>query len=729
MVLVWVAAWVLGLLAAQVPYGMYVMPLVGVGLAGAAWRFPRWRRQGLVAWVWVVAGLIGLLAGFYLQWRTPQPGPKDISTKAPQFDVVVTGKALNVPRLNASGKRRFFLAVEWIEMGEAPYTRMERVTGNLYVTVAPDQAEGVTPGRKVSVKGDLYLPVTAAFRGGFDFKNYLAQYHTFAGIRGEKVTVDTQSGQGWGLWQIRQRITDVHRQALGNEGGPLVSAMVLGARVVDLDTNLRAAFTRAGLAHTIAASGFHVSLLLGAVLALTYHLGWRVQLAAGLVALVVFVMLAGFEAGVARASLMGAVGLWGLVQTGQGDVTGKRQPLPLLLIVAAVLLLYNPNWITNLGFQFSFLATLGLMLWATPIAQRLTILPPALAELIAVPTAAYLWTLPLQLHTFGLINTYAILLNAVAAPLVMVLTLGGMVTAVIGLAQFQLGVWAASLLQYPLDLLLAIVNWTNQLPWNSIAAGRITVGQLLLLYGLLGLLCTGWLWQKRRWLWAVLFGIASVWLPLLVSHATRLQFTALDAGRIPVMVVQARGRVAVINAGDERTVRFTLLPFLQLQGVNRIDVGVAWPGVPNQGWTDLQRAIPVRALYGEGGNALTDLQAVTVGPVTFHLTNTEPPLLRLTAGRESLVWLPASTLAQQDAWVRQGVPPAQVLWWGGGTLGNRLLQSLQPYAAIASNFRVRRGDMERLERLQIRTFVTGQAGAVQWQPGQGFSGGRQESAG
>lgn len=694
--LVWAGAWVLGLLVAQVPYGMYVLPVAGLVLALVALRMPKWRRQGLVAWVWVVAGVVGLLAGLYLQWRTPQPGPNDISTKAPQFDVVVTGRALNLPRLNASGKRRFFLAVEQIEVGEAPYIRTERVTGNLYVTVAPDQAEGVTPGRKVSVKGDLYLPVTAAFRGGFDFKNYLAQHNTFAGMRGETVTVDPASGQRWGFWWIRQRIADVHRQALGDEQGPLVSAMVVGARVVDLDTNLRAAFTRAGLAHTIAASGFHVSLLLGTVLALTHRLGLRAQLVAGLLALAGFALLAGFEAGVARASVMGAVGLWGLVQTGQGDVTGKRQPLPLLLLVAASLLLYNPNWIGNLGFQFSFLATLGLMLWATPIAQRLTLLPPALAEWIAVPTAAYLWTLPLQLYTFGLINTYTIPLNAVAAPLVMVLTLGGMVTAVIGLVQFQLGVWAASLLRYPLSLLLAIVNWTNQLPGNSLAAGKITAGQLVLLYGLLGLLCWGWLWQRRRWLWVVLFGIASVLVPLLVGHATRLEFTALDTGRIPVMVVQARGRVAVINAGNERTVRFTLLPFLQLQGVNAIDVGVAWPGVPNQGWTDLQRVMPVRALYGEGVQGfsprpLAQLSEVSLGLVRFEVTNTQPPLLRMTARNESLVWLPDSTFAQQDVLVRQGVPPAQVLWWSGGTLGNNLLRALQPYGAIASNFRVRRG--------------------------------------
>ncbi|APB33822.1 ComEC/Rec2-related protein [Gloeomargarita lithophora Alchichica-D10] len=740
------SAWVLGLLAALVPYRLGGISLGGVALAGlagvlagVALRLPRLRRWGLGWWVWLMAGLIVVAAGFYLQWRTPQPGPQDISRKAPEFDVVVTGKALNLPRLNSSGKRRFFLETQQIELGEAPYTRTERVTGNLYVTVAPEQAEGVTPGRQVSVKGDIYLPVTAAFRGGFDFKNYLAQNNTFAGLRGEEVYFTDPTGTGtWGFWQLRQRIVAVHRQALGEQRGPLVSAMVVGARVVDLDASLRTAFTRAGLAHTIAASGFHVSLLLGTVLALTNRLGLRTQMLAGLGALGLFVMLAGFEAGVARASLMGSVGLWGLVQTGEGDVTGKRQPLHLLLLVAAVLLLYNPTWIGTLGFQFSFLATLGLMLLANPIAQSLTFLPPALAELIAVPTAAYLWTLPLQLYSFGLINTYAILLNAVAAPLITVLTLGGMVTAVIGLIQFQAGVGVAALLTYPLDFLLAIVAWTNQLPFNSLAAGKITAGQMVLIYVLLGLVCSGWDWWRRRWLWVSLFAVTTVLIPLVYGQATRLQLTVLETGKIPVMVLENRGKIGVINAGDEKTVKFTLLPFLQLQGVNQIDVGIALPGVPNEGWTNLNAVMPLRQFYGElpktplakiTPQPLDALQNVSLGEMNLTISNTKPTLLRVSAGNESLVWVPESSFAEQDALVTQGLLPANVLWWSGGTLGNRLLQTLQPYGAIASNFRVKKGDMGRLERLQISTFVTGQAGAVQWRPRRGFAGGRQESAG
>jgi hypothetical protein len=149
--------------------------------------------------------------------------------------------------------------------------------------------------------------------------------------------------------------------------------------------------------------------------------------------------------------------------------------------------------------------------------------------------------------------------------------------------------------------------------------------------------------------------------------------------------------------------------------------------------------MPVRQCYGDlpdpkprqssRPNPCPPCRVLRLGAVRFAVTATQPPLLQITAGNENVVWLPESSFAQQDALVKQGVlpTPPNVLWWSGGTVGNRFLQALQPYGAIASHFRVKKGDLGRLERLKIPTFVTGQAGAVEWRPGRGFAAGRQES--
>lgn len=722
-------AFMAGLLVTAIPYAAYAMPLVGIGLAFASRRF--W-RMGPPWWVWLLAGVVALGASFYLDLRLPRPAVDDISRKAPAFDVVVEGRVVAEPRFTQSGKVRFNFAVERLTRGSGEFAQVETIGGTLYVNLPATQGEGLYPGQAVRIKGDLYIPRGASFQGGFDFQRYLNQQGIFAGLRGEEVFYDAPAEAGWGLWRIRKQIVDVHRQALGDQAGPLMSAMVIGARAVDVPSDLRAAFTRAGLAHTIAASGFHVSLLLGVMLALTAQLGTVAQVSAGLVALGVFVSMAGWIPSVGRAALMGLAGLAGLV-------TGRRtQPLMVLLLVAVVLLLWNPHWIWDLGFEFTFLATLGLIVHARPIAEALGWLPKAIADLAGVAIAAYLWTLPLQLYNFGLINTYAIPINVAATPLVTVITLGGLLSALAAVTYAPLGVWLSIPLGFPTRWLIALVNWANTLPLNALAVGRITTAQLVILYGLLALVVARPQWAKR-WLVLFLFALGLVFIPLVGLQATRLQVAVLDAGRTPIMVIKDRWRTVLINSGDAQTVQFTLLPYLQIQGINRVDLGLALPGVPNAGWSEIQAKVPVARLISESPIVGVQTErwagAITLGQVQIEALPTRPAVWQFQVGSERWLWLPAAVtqagtgdnrFAQQDQLVAQGLPQADVLWWSGDPLGSRLLQAVRPYGLVASNFRLRFSDQKRLEEAKIPVWVTGQVGLIQWQPQRGFTAGRGE---
>ena len=65
---------------------------------------------------------------------------------------------------------------------------------------------------------------------------------------------------------VRRHIAAELRRAGGEEPGGLLAALVLGQAMVPLPAALREAFRAAGLSHALAASGFHLSVLLGAVL-------------------------------------------------------------------------------------------------------------------------------------------------------------------------------------------------------------------------------------------------------------------------------------------------------------------------------------------------------------------------------------------------------------------------------------------------------------------------------
>jgi competence protein ComEC len=258
----------------------------------------------------------------------------------------------------------------------------------------------------------------------------------------------------------------------GAERGGVLAALVLGSAVAPLPAEVRDAFRAAGLSHALAASGFHLSVLLGAVLAVGRRLGTlaRLLLAGG--AMLLFVVLAGPQPSVVRAVLMGAMAFLALE-------SGRRgRPLGLLALTAAVMVLLRPGWLHAVGFQLSVAATAGLVVTAGPLEQGLKrripawLAPAWSAPALAVPLAAMAWTLPLQLLHFGAVPLYAVPANLVAAPLLTPLTLGAMALALIAVLLPPLLGLLLPPFQLLAGLLLGIVKGFAALPMAQWQSGR-----------------------------------------------------------------------------------------------------------------------------------------------------------------------------------------------------------------------------------------------------------------
>ncbi len=676
---------------------------------------PRRRPTGPRRPLWLVAGLIAAIAVFYCQFRQPQPAANDVSRYANrEGEVTVTGTILDSPSLSREQRLRLILEAQQVEADT-------NVSGKLYVTLPLLHGTGLVPRQTIQVRGRIYAPQGAALPGSFDFRAYLAQQGIFAGLSGRLAAEPRARPPG--LWQLRQQVVRAHTQGLGSPLGPLLSSIALGRRAVDLPVAIRDRFTQAGLAHILAASGYHVSLLLGVVLALTASLGRRTRLGIGLAVLVFYVGLTGAQPSVLRAAIMGSGALLGLV-AGQ-----RRNPLGLLLVAATGLLLYNPLWIWNLGFQLSFLATLGLLVTVPPLVQRLDWLPPTLATAIAVPLAASLWTLPLLLYTFNTVALYGIGLNIIATPLVALVSLGGLVSAAVALAVPEAGSALAWLLHYPVQLLLWLTAVVNGLPGSVLTLGRLTLGQVLAVYGLL--LGIWWLpGLRRRWYWGGLMAIALIALPLLYRQQTLVQITVLESSPQPVIVVQERGRTTLIGAGTPTMARYTLEPFLRQAGVRRLAGAIAldWQPERPSGWSELATTLTAAqllhpplaagqappALPASQRHALAANQQVQLGSLRLLVLNLEPLILQLQF--------------RDQTWLLLGSPPVQVvsppapptvLLWSGEPLPPAWLEGVRPTLAIAAQEAIDPATRTQFQQAQIPILPAGPA-AVQWQPGPGF---------
>jgi competence protein ComEC len=721
---VWALAYILGLLLTAIPFGGAIA--LGCGMIGAVVSLKRklGRKQ---ARIWLIAGLIGLLAGIYLQFQTPQPSTIDISHFVPKEkqEVTVSGKVEALPKLTRSGKLQVWLNVA--AFGE------QKADGKLYVTLPKVEGEDLFPGQAIAISGTLYKPQPKLNPGGFDFQKYLAQQGSFAGLKGTSIRLlDVHQKPEWGWWMLQKQIVRSQIEQLGEVEGALVSAMVIGGQVVDIPADVKEAFTKIGLSHALAASGFQVTLILGVLLTLTQQLPKLVQIGCGATGLIIFFGLTGMQPSVFRAVLMGFALLIALA------LERKIKPLQTLLIAAIVLLIVNPLWIWSLSFQFSFLATLGLLVTVPALSKRLDWLPTLIVPAIAVPISALLWTLPLQLFTFGIVSPYCILANITTAILISFISIGGIISAGVNFVFPAIAKLAAPLLYYPTHLLIRIVKSFCQLPGNSIAVGTISAVLMMTLYALI---CVPWIFPKcrRQWWVFLLIGVNLVFIPAWYVRSNLLQVTALSVGSDPVLVIQDHGRVGLINSGNVDAVKFTVLPFLQKEGVNQIDWAIA--ASPSDGWSSLLDAMPIRSLYDfssekqqtiplEAVGQLTQRngkhfpiasrQRIQSGAIAIQALSIKPTIVQLEIGQQRWLWLKDLPNFKQQRELGSNLVGNEILWWSGRRLHPKLIEKLKLKSAIAYSKTIHPETLEQLQRDRVKIYQTNLTGALQWSKNQGF---------
>ncbi|MEL7007070.1 MAG: ComEC/Rec2 family competence protein [Cyanobacteria bacterium J06588_4] len=691
---------------------------IGLAIVGAI------ALRKIQARIWIVAAVVALLAAVYFQVRIPQPQDNDISYQTTQSDrplVEVTGKVLTEPRLNSSQRLKFWLQATSMNNGES-------VSGKVYATLPLLQGTGIYPGQELDLTGFLYLPQSANNPRAFDFKQYLARQGIFAGIQGTEASFQSKP-QSWGWSQLRQRIVRSHLQGLGSPVGQLVSSMVLGRKAVDLPFEIRDRFIAAGLAHVLAASGFHVSLLLGIVLKLTTRIAAKPRFTIGMGTLMIYLGLTGIQASVLRACLMGFAVLLALT------LETKVRPLGSLLLAAAAILLFNPLLIDDLGFRLSFLATFGLIATLPKLQQQLDWLPTTIATIVAIPLAASVWVLPLLCYEFNTLATYSILTNILCTPLITIVSLGGMISGIIALILPPLGSAISSLLFYPATWLIEITKFFTSLPGSTWAVGQIPLGIVLAIYGLFILVWLNQWWQKRWWLGLVLPVILIV--TITIHNGFQVQVTVLGTRQAPVIVLQDRGQAILINSGKNKQAKYRVLPFLAQQGINRLDYGLAYDRSNNSAaeWSTIIERVGVGKIF----TSESDKVPLTKKTYTGTLPKITTKSLDITMDRDLNLfniaiadyhWLilnPANNTNQEDLaakienYIQQENLAGQHLTIVfSQTIAPIWLELLQPELAIAPNSKITPAIKQILREKQIEFHDPVTEGMIRWTPQQGL---------
>lgn len=362
---------------------------------------------------------------------------------------------------------------------EKPKTWLCRLRVDAYVPVdasAPEIPAKVVPVHKVVwvyvMKDSLSQPLSvgdgllvsmrveplqaSALPGDFDYATYLFR----KGVSGTAVVfpghwrrMGEREPLSWKQQALegRERILSSYR-AWGFRGDELavLSALTVGYKD-DLSEEVRSVYRQAGVSHILALSGMHVAILWGLLAFFLRPLDvsrvgrW---LKCGLMLSVLwgFAFLVGLSASVVRAVVM----CMGLMIA--RAASSESSSLNSLSLAAAVMLIADPFYLYDVGFQLSFLAVFSILLFEPLLSSRFSFRQPVLRYLwgvISVSLAAQLGTVPLLLHYFAHFPIYFLLANVWVAPLVCLIVYG------------------------------TVLLWVT-LPWGLVHEGVVEVLQLLL---------------------------------------------------------------------------------------------------------------------------------------------------------------------------------------------------------------------------------------------------------
>ena len=286
--------------------------------------------------------------------------------------------------------------------------------------------------------------------------------------------------------QIRERILRKYEEwGMGAAQLPVLSALTLGYQG-DLDKETREAYSVAGIAHVLALSGMHIGiiwLLLNGLfrLFLKNRLKWvKGMVVVGL--LWIFAFVVGLEASVVRAVIMCM-----LMEISR--LAGVRHlSMNTLSVAAFFMLLYNPFYLFDVGFQLSFVAVASILFLYPLINACLTVKNRVVKwiwGILSVSMAAQLGTAPLVMYYFSNFSVYFLFANLVASVLVP-LIIYGTVAMVLLSGIPGLHAYAVMIVNELVGGLNGLAGWTSDLPYATFSFSIISPIEIGVFYLTLG---------------------------------------------------------------------------------------------------------------------------------------------------------------------------------------------------------------------------------------------------
>ncbi|PJC55945.1 hypothetical protein CO026_02995 [Candidatus Kaiserbacteria bacterium CG_4_9_14_0_2_um_filter_41_32] len=385
--------------------------------------------------------------------------------------------------------------------------------GDDKILVTTDRYATVSYGDEIVVKGKLEVPTAFATDLGrtFDYPGYLRArgiLYTISFATFSIIDQNKASGFLDWLYQNKKNFTQVLEENIPEPHVGLGEGLLLGIKQA-LGTNLEEAFRRTGIIHIVVLSGYNVMLVVLFVMyILAIFLPLRIRAVIGVLAIILFALIVGLSATVVRASIMAV-----LVLVAQS--TGRQYAvLRGLFLAGLVMLLLNPYLLVyDVGFQLSFMATLGLILVA-PQFETLLVRVPTFAGVrgfLLATLATQIAVTPLLLYQMGQFSLVAVIVNVLVLPAVSLAMLLTFITGVLGSVSATLALPFAYSSYLILSYIISVATWFSSLSFATFTVSAFPFYFVPVAYGGIAFAFYWFYWRRSSISVVVLPGDISEW--------------------------------------------------------------------------------------------------------------------------------------------------------------------------------------------------------------------------
>ena len=398
-------------------------------------------------------------------------------------------------------------------------------------------------GDVLEVEGEAFLPTSSTTKYLFDYRSYLKQKNIFYQLT--PTSIHKRGSSFSVIYYLKEKMVLLMNQE------KYLLCFLLGDKSY-IDSSIIRSYQENGISHLFAISGMHITLIAGSLTKLLRKkYSEEVAYKYCSCILLLYLFLVGFSPSILR-----GVSFY-LFFEGNRIYYFYIKKENIFILILSLSLIYNPNYIFDAGFQFSYLISFSLLEFSSSLNSKNMFI-----GLLKVSSLSFLVGLPVCLYHYYQVNLLSILYNLFYVPFISMFFFP--FTFIVFIFPFLRGIYS-----FFSTILEASSLFLSHISFGKIVFKRYPFFVYIIYEILILLFC---IYKKKKYLYLFLFLLFIHFILPNFSSTTTIHY--LDVGQGDSILIHSKENNILIDTGGNKShsITFnTLIPYIKSLGISSVD--------------------------------------------------------------------------------------------------------------------------------------------------------------